>query len=146
MAPFHGLIAVGLLVAAVLVEAPTPLRLLLAVVGAAILGFLGLTFETSIDDDALRLTVAPLWRKQIPLDDVAQVEITVVDNQVELFGGWSARENAAAAFLASVEGDQSVGNRAVVLHLHSGKRHQVGTFRPDDLKAAIEASTGLSQA
>ena len=100
-----------------------------------------LAFETTVADGVMLLRVRPLWRKTIDLADVESVELTVADNQVELFGGWSAREDGASAYVASVEGtDRSVGNRAVVLHLRSqAQPQQVGTFQPRRLLQIIEA-------
>ena len=133
-APFLGLI--GILVTAGAVFGVLPVVVLLPSV--ALLGVLALSFETRIEGPFLRLAVRPIWRKTVDLRTITEVEVTIADNQVEIFGGWSSRENVVSALVASVEGDRSVGNRAVRLHRSDGSFQQVGTFRPTEFVAAVE--------
>ena len=101
-----------------------------------------LRFETQLDRTQLRMHVRPFWRKTIPLSEVVGVTTTIWDGQVGFFGGYTSRDSLAGALMVLWEGDRSVGNRAVVLELRSGREHQLGTFQPRALIAALEHATG----
>jgi hypothetical protein len=115
------------------------------VVAAAILfiPFL-LRFETSVTDEELLMRVVPFWQKRLAVASVVGTEVTIWDGQVGFFGGYSSRNSVGGAVIATWEGDRSVGNKAVILTLDSGKETQLGTFRPKALVAALEAATGRS--
>jgi hypothetical protein len=101
-----------------------------------------LRFETTVDEHHLSMQVRPFWRRTIALSDLVATEVTIWDGQVGFFGGFSTRGSLAGALISSWEGDTSVGNRAVVLELRSGRHHQVGTFQPRRLIEVLEAATG----
>ena len=140
---FFALAGAIVITGTLIVPAPDAVRVLSFSVGMLCYAPLFLTFETTVADGVMVLRVRPFWRKTIDLADVESVEITVADGQVEVFGGWNARESGVSALVAGVEGDRSVGNRAVVLHLRSRDRpQQVGSFQPRRLLAVIESQRG----
>ena len=137
MAPIYLVLGVVLVGAALFVPP-------LGALGVLLLLFLVQEVETVVDGHELRLRLRPLplWRKAIDLREVTAVELTVVDHQEEMFGGWNAREDVVSALATDVEGDRSVGNRAIVLTFADGRTHQLGSFRPAQLREAIEEGRG----
>jgi hypothetical protein len=140
-AQWFAALSVVAVVVAIFVDAYRPAVALFAVV--LFIPFL-LRFETCVDGGELRAQVRPLWRRTIRVDDIVATELTIWDGQVGFFGGFSTRRSVAGALMSSWEGDTSVGNRAIVLTLQSGKQHQLGTFRPKALTAAHERAAGRS--
>ena len=119
-------------------------RSLTVAVGAVLLVPFLLRFNTCVDDRKVRMAVWPFWAKTVDLDDVVTTELTIWDGQVGFFGGYSSRNSFAGAVISSWEGDRSVGNRAVILKLRSGKEVQLGTFHPRAFVAALEQASGRS--
>lgn len=131
-----GVVCIGV---AVFVEALRPV-LVPAALLLAVPFFLN--YETRVEDGRLSMQVRPFYRSSIPLSEVVAVETTIWDGQVGIFGGFTTRMDVVGAVLGVVEGDRSVGNKALILEMKSGKQRQLGTYAPKALIEALEREAG----
>jgi len=117
-----------------------PLLLLVSLPGAVAVTFaMTVHVETIVDDGTFSTTWRP-WRahRPIAISDVVDHDVTVLDQQVALFGGWAgSRGGLYGAVVESMEGPRQVGNRAVVLTLADGRTVTVRTWQPRRLLRAL---------
>ncbi len=111
-----------------------------AVVGLALpvlllvlLGRMGLT--TDLRDDRLRVKLGPFPSKTYAVADIETVEARTY-RPLREFGGWGLRLGPAGLAW------NAYGDRGVQLTLRGGKRVLIGSQRPAELAAAIQARLG----
>jgi hypothetical protein len=89
--------------------------------------------ETRVIREEVTISLPPFRLRQFSTGEIVSAEIVVVDHLVPVFGGWNARNSIASAYMTELEGDRSLGNRAVRMTLQSGRIVQVGSWRPRTL-------------
>ena len=104
--------------------------LFLAIWGAVagLLAFMRLTVE--VDRHQVLIRFAPLTRRQLPVNDIAEYEVRTYSPILE-YGGWGIRCSwKGMAYNVS-------GNRGVQLVLRDGRRILIGSQKPQELAEAI---------
>lgn len=133
-----GVVVGGVLVVAGMAVEPLLVQALLAGVGVAVIATSRLAcVETTVNESSVTIRIPPIRTRRIPLVEIREAEIVVADNLVPMFGGWNSRAGLTGAMVRDLEGDRSVGNRAVRLHLVDGGFVQVGSWKPAQLVASL---------
>ena len=133
-----GVVVGILLVGVALIAEPTLVQVALAAFGVAMAAASRLLrVETIVDESTLVIRIPPFRTRTIPFGEIRSTEIVVADNLVPIFGGWNARDSLAGPLVQEVEGDRSVGNKAVRIHLDGGTFVQVGSWKPTQLVEAL---------
>lgn len=81
-----------------------------------------------------------LVRHRVRLQDVQRVDVVIADNLVGLFGGYNSRSGLEAAMTRDIEGDRSVGHKAVRIYRREGRVIQIGSWQPTRFCEAVEAA------
>jgi hypothetical protein len=142
----------GMLPAAALLAAALT-ALAIVVIGATVvtlsLGLLSLSFalivlcgsvEVAVLDGGVRVRHFPGLSRTVRFHEIVGTRICLDDSAWMIFGGWNPRHSAFSKELSELGQNQAVGNRAVVLDLASGTEYWIGTWRPVQLKDAIDAA------
>lgn len=89
--------------------------------------------RTEVGEDALRLRFFPFWSRTVRIRDIRQCQPRTY-SPVGEYWGWGIRWTPGHGWCYTVK-----GNRGVQLTLDGGKRLLVGSARPEELAAAINA-------
>lgn len=131
-----GVLVVLVLALALTPDTPALLWLILLAPGLAFLLLFSIKMSVQVDDEAVRIRYFPLWRKTIPLADIARFEPRVYRPILE-YGGWGIRYGFSHGWAYNVR-----GNWGVQLELVNGQRILIGSQRSDELAQAIRTAKG----
>lgn len=99
---------------------------------ALVLGLLRMTTEVTPIDCRVWYGFVPTYRRSIPLDVVARVEV-VAYRPVRDHGFWGVRTTRDGERVMTAR-----GSRAVRLHLTDGSRILIGSQKPEELAASLD--------
>lgn len=102
---------------------------------------IALSVRTVVSSGSVEVAIRPFRRWSFPVENLRDMEVVASDHLVSLFGG---RNTRASRFGTIGEGNRDVGNQSVKFTLSSGEVHQVGSFHPHALIAAVEAQRGAA--
>jgi hypothetical protein len=132
---------VGLLVAALLVpEIQLAFWVILGIMLASGLLLFSMRLWVQVDTEAIRVRFFPIWKKTIPLAEIARWEARSYRPILE-YGGWGIRYSPFGKGWAY----NVSGNQGVQLNLASGKRILIGSQRSEELATTIGEATGQAK-
>ena len=111
-------------------------RVLAVTIGAALLFVMWARVETVVEGRVLTTTLAPLWRREINLDDVAAVDVVGVVEPFDLLV-----DDHAVAFSERYGRPFKRSGSAVRVELRDGRVHQIYSRHPRALCDAIDAGS-----
>jgi hypothetical protein len=101
-----------------------------------VLLFWAIEMRVQVDSEFIRIRYFPLWKKTIPLHEIARWEARTYQPILE-YGGWGIRYGRRKGWAYNVSGDQGVQ-----LELANGQRILIGSQRADELALAIGQAKG----
>jgi hypothetical protein len=128
-----GLIALG-----ILGDAPLPLRIVALVVGAAVLLLMSGGVRTAVTPGgvAVRVGLLGLPILRLPARDIAE-GVAYAFNPLAEFGGYGYRLGFGRS--AGIRAVNLEGGEGVLLTTVKGRRYLIGTDRPGEMVAALDA-------
>lgn len=129
-------VVIALAGAAGVVQLALPSRgslVIVAIVAVAPLTIFALRMRTTVSEEALTVTMRPLIRRRVPIEQIDEVE-AIRYSPLREGGGWGVRISASYGLVLNVSGGEGV--RIVA----GGKRYLIGSLRAEELAAAIEVA------